>query len=149
MPALSFDYINRNTKNTICLPVSVFKKPVNDEEYALLEGVFDKLLDEVRDDENHPLALAMQIIGENLERFDNEHYPAIGADITEIEMVKYLMKTHGLYQKDLADIFGGQANVSKFLNAERALNKAHIAALKKRFNISADFFIRIHGVGVN
>ncbi len=56
-------------------------------------------------------------------------------------MVKYLMKTHGLYQKDLADIFGGQANVSKFLNAERELNKAQIAALKKRFNISADFFI--------
>jgi HTH-type transcriptional regulator/antitoxin HigA len=84
----------------------------------------------------------MQIISENLEQYDNEHYPAIGENITEIDMVKYLMKSRNLHQVDLADIFGGQANVSKFLNGERPLSKNQIARLKKRFGISADFFVR-------
>ncbi len=53
----------------------------------------------------------MQIIGENLEWYDHEHFPAIGANVSDIDMVKYLMTTHHLHQKDLADIFGSQANV--------------------------------------
>ena len=84
----------------------------------------------------------MQIIGENLEQYDNEHYPDIGHAINEIEMVKYLMKSHHLHQIDLADIFGGQGNVSKYLNGERVLSKNQIVGLKKKFGISADFFMR-------
>ena len=61
--------------------------------------------------------------------------------ISDVDMVKYLMQSHHLHQKDLADIFGSQANVSKFLNGERQLGKNAIAGLKKRFGISADFFV--------
>lgn len=93
------------------------------------------------DDENHPLALAMQIIGDNLEQFDTEHFPAIGKNINDIEMVQHLMRSNHLHQQDLADIFGGQANVSKFLNGKRKLSKAQIAGLKIRFRLSADFFL--------
>ena len=106
-----------------------------------LEKLLDQLIDEVRDNEEHQLAIAMQIIGENLEQYDDEHYPAIGSNISEVDMVKYLMKSQHLHQKDLADIFGGQANVSKFLNGERALGKKAISGLKKKFGISADFFV--------
>jgi len=84
----------------------------------------------------------MQIIGENLEQYDNEHYPEIGHNVSEIDMVKYLMSLHAFHQKDLADIFGGQANVSKFLNGERPLSKNQILGLKKKFGISADFFVK-------
>ena len=49
--------------------------------------------------------------------------------------------THHLHQKDLADIFGSQANVSKFLNGERTLGKNVISGLKQKFGISADFFV--------
>ena len=84
----------------------------------------------------------MQIIGDNLEEYDNEHFDAIGTNLNEIDIVKYLMKLNNLRQKDLADIFGGQANVSKFLNGERSLSKNQIAGLKKRFKISADIFVK-------
>jgi HTH-type transcriptional regulator/antitoxin HigA len=140
--ALAIDYIDPKTDHRFHLPVSVFKKPSNIKEYINLEKVLDKLIDEVRDNEKHPLAIVMQIIGENLEQYDNEHYPAIGSEISEIELVKYLMKKHGLHQNDLADIFSGQANVSKFLNGERPLSKNQIFGLKKRFHISADFFVK-------
>lgn len=54
-------------------------------EYKNLEIVLDQLIDKVRDNESHPLALVMQIIGENLEQFDNEHYPPIGKNISDIK----------------------------------------------------------------
>lgn len=141
MTALSIDYIDERTNHRFHLPLSVFKKPKNREDYSRLEEILEQLIDEVRDDETHPLALAMQIIGDNLEQYDDEHYPDIGAHVTDIEMVRYLMESHHLHQKDLADIFGSQANVSKFLNGERQLGKNAILGLKKRFGISADFFV--------
>ena len=142
MPALSIDYVDQETHHVFHLPLAAFKKPRSTKEYEKLETILDELIDEIRDDEQHPLVLAMQIIGENLEQFDTEHFPAIGQDISDIDMVTHLMKTHGLHQKDLASIFGSQANVSKFLAGERALGKTHILGLKKRFNISADFFLK-------
>ena len=142
MKALAIDYIDNKTKHTFHLPLTVFKKPANDKEYKFLEDILDKLIDEVRDDENHPLALAMQIIGENLEQYDNEHFSLIGENVTDVDMVKYLMNINQLHQKDLAPIFGGQANVSKFLNGERSLGKNHISELKRKFKISADFFLK-------
>jgi len=142
MAALAIDYIDQKTDHKFHLPISVFKKPSNISEYAKLEKLLDKLIDEVRDNEKHPLVDAMQIIGENLEQYDNEHYPEIGHNISEIDMVKYLMNLHNLHQKDLADIFAGQANVSKFLNGERSLSKNQILGLKKKFGISADFFVK-------
>jgi HTH-type transcriptional regulator/antitoxin HigA len=142
MSALAIDYVDRKTEHKFHLPVSVFKKPRNAREYSRLEKILDKLIDEVRSEEKHPLAIVMQIIGENMEQYDNEQYPDIGHDINEIDMIKYLMKSNNLNQADLADIFGGQANVSKYLNGERPLSKNQIIGLKKKFGISADFFMR-------
>jgi len=142
MVALSIDYIDQKTDHKFHLPISVFKKPNNVREYAKLEKILDQLIDEVRDNEKHPLIDAMEIIGENLEQYDNEHYPEIGHNVSEIDMVKYLMISCDFHQKDLADIFGGQANVSKFLNGERPLSKNQILGLKKKFGISADFFVK-------
>lgn len=139
---LGFDYIDSKTHYKIHLPLSVFKKPSNEKEYAKLEIILDKLIDTVRDDEKHPLNIAMQIIGDNLEQYDDENHPIIGKNVTEIEMVKHLIKSNNLHQEDLANIFGGQANVSKFLNGIRSLSKSQILGLKKKFGISADFFVK-------
>jgi HTH-type transcriptional regulator / antitoxin HigA len=142
MPALKIDYVDQETQHEFHLPISVFKKPSNVKEYVKLAKILDELIDKVRENDRHPLALVMQIIGENLEHYDNEHYPQIGANITDVEMVKFLMKSHNLHQTDIANLFGGQANVSKFLSGERPLSKNQIAGLKKRFKISADFFVK-------
>jgi len=142
IPNLAIDYIDQKTTHKFHFPISIFKKPHNSKEYARLEKILDEIIDVVRDNEKHPLAIVMQIIGENLEQYDNEHYPDIGQDINEIDMIKYLMKSNHLHQMDLADIFGSQANVSKYLNGERHLSKHQIIGLKKKFGVSADFFIR-------
>jgi HTH-type transcriptional regulator/antitoxin HigA len=139
---LSIDYIDSKTEHKFHLPVTVFKKPTNDLEYTALEKILDNLIDEVRGNGKHPLALVMQIIGDNLEQYDDENHPPIGQNVSHIEMISHLMKTHNLKQLDLADIFGSQANVSKFLHNERPLSMKQIAGLKKKFEISADFFIK-------
>jgi len=142
MRALKINYTDQKTKHELNFPISIFKKPSNFKEYCKLEKILDELIDEVKEDSKHPLSIAMQIIGENLEQYDNEHFPDIGANISDVAMVKFLMKSHQLHQTDLADIFGGQSNVSKFLNGERPLSKKQIVGLKKKFKISADFFVR-------
>jgi HTH-type transcriptional regulator/antitoxin HigA len=142
MRALAIDYIDKKTEHAFHLPVAVFKKPTNEKEYAKLEKLLDQLIDEVRGNEKHPLASVMEIIGDNLEDYDNLHHATIGHDLSDIDMVKYLMTSRHLHQVDLASIFGGQANVSKFLNGERALSKNQILGLKKQFGISADFFVK-------
>jgi HTH-type transcriptional regulator/antitoxin HigA len=142
MTTLAIDYIDNKSNHKFHIPVSAFKKPTNAKEYARLDKILDELIDEVRDNEKHPLAIVMQIIGENLEQYDNEHHLPIGHNVSEVDMVKHLMKSRHLHQKDLADIFGGQANVSKFLNGERSLSKGQIIGLKNKFGISADFFVK-------
>lgn len=138
--AISIEYFNKATQHTLRLPLIAFKKPVNQQEYDFLEEVLDQLIDEVRGDEKHPLALAMQIIGDNLEEFDGKNFLPIGKNVSEVALVEYLMKNNNLLQKDLIDIFSNQGNVSKFLNGERKLSKTQIAKITHRFKISADFF---------
>ena len=140
--ALKIDYLDQKTNHEFHFPIAVFKKPTNAKEYTKLEKVLDELIDEVRGNSKHPLAIVMQIIGENLEQYDSENHPEIGANISDVAMVKFLMISNNLRQADLADIFGGQANVSRFLNGERSLSKNQILGLKKRFGISADFFVK-------
>lgn len=140
--SLAIDYVNQKTDKQFHLPVSVFKKPSNATEYRKLEKILDQLIDEVRDNEKHPLAIVMEIIGENLEQYDTEHFPAIGSDLSDVELVSFLMKSHHLNQRDLSDVFGGQANVSKFLNGKRALSKSQIIGLKQKFKINVDLFLR-------
>lgn len=138
--ALAIDYTDKKTEKKIHLPVSVFKKPENENEAENLAKVLDKISDIVQGNDKHPLAIVMQIIGENLEAYDDAHFPGLRANATDVEIVSYLMSEHECHQKDLADIFGGQANVSKFLHGERGLSKKQIAGLRKKFGISADLF---------
>jgi HTH-type transcriptional regulator/antitoxin HigA len=62
LPALAIDYVDKNTNHKVHLPISVFKKPSNDKEYNKLQLFLDKLIDEVRGNETHPLSVVMEII---------------------------------------------------------------------------------------
>jgi HTH-type transcriptional regulator/antitoxin HigA len=44
------DYPSKDKQHSFHLPLTVFKKPSNQQEYDFLEGILDKLIDEVRDD---------------------------------------------------------------------------------------------------
>ncbi len=53
--------------------------PHTEEEYNQLVAVLDNLIDEVGEDESHPLASLMEIIGVLIENYETKHIPELGA----------------------------------------------------------------------
>ena len=51
--------------------------PHTEEEYDRLVAVLDDLIDEVGEDETHPLASLMEIVGVLIERYEEEHVPEL------------------------------------------------------------------------
>jgi len=48
-----------------------------DEEYRRLVAILDGLIDEVGENESHPLASLMEIVGVLIEKYEDEHVPDI------------------------------------------------------------------------
>jgi HTH-type transcriptional regulator / antitoxin HigA len=51
----------------------VLRVPHNDQECRQLVKQLDRLVDEVGEDENHPLASMMEVIGVLIEKYEDEH----------------------------------------------------------------------------
>ena len=47
--------------------------PRNERAYRQLVKLLDRLIDEVREDEDHPLASMMEIIGVLIEKYEDDH----------------------------------------------------------------------------
>lgn len=51
--------------------------PHSEEEYRQLVQLFDSLIDEVGENESHPLASLMEIVGVLIEKYEDEHVPEL------------------------------------------------------------------------
>jgi HTH-type transcriptional regulator / antitoxin HigA len=54
--------------------------PHTDEEYRRLVALLDGLIDEVGEDESHPLASLMEIVGVLIEKYEDEHVPELAVE---------------------------------------------------------------------
>lgn len=52
--------------------------PHSEEEYRRLVALLDSFIDEVGEDESHPLASLMEVVGVLIEKYENEHVPGLG-----------------------------------------------------------------------
>lgn len=52
--------------------------PRTEAEYDRLVAILDQLIDEVGNDESHPLASLMDVIGTLIERYEDENLPEFG-----------------------------------------------------------------------
>jgi HTH-type transcriptional regulator/antitoxin HigA len=112
--------------------------PTNEGEYHQLVELLDELTDLVRDDESHPLANLMDVVGVLIETYENEHVPEPASD--PISVLKYFMEEYDLKQKDLAEL-GSQGVVSEILSGKRELNIRQIKALSERFKVPVSVFV--------
>ena len=112
--------------------------PHNKKEYLNLCERLDELIDEVGNDEKHPLASLMETIGLLISKYEEENYPV--KESNGITVLKELMVEHSLNQTDLKEI-GSQGVVSEILNGKRELNIRQIKLLSKRFSVSPAVFI--------
>ena len=51
--------------------------PHTEEEYRRLVALLDGLIDEIGEDESHPLASLMEIVGVLVEKYEDEHVPEL------------------------------------------------------------------------
>lgn len=52
--------------------------PHTESEYERLVALLDSLIDHAGEDENHPFASLMEVIGTLIERYEDEHVPELG-----------------------------------------------------------------------
>ena len=116
----------------------VFSVPHNQEECDKLIEFLDSLIDDVGDNENHPLASLMETIGSLIETYESQYVGEIEGN--PIASLKALMEEHGLKQSDLSEI-GSQGVVSEILSGKRQLNVRQIKMLSQRFKVSPAVFV--------
>ena len=116
----------------------IFSVPHNEKDHEKLVKLLDSLIDEVGNNENHPLASLMETIGSLIETYESQNYDEI--DGNPIAALNALMEEHGLNQSDLTEI-GSQGVVSEILSGKRQLNVRQIKMLGKRFKVSSAVFV--------
>ena len=107
-------------------------------DYARAVAMLDEIIDEIGEDEKHPMAELADALSVFVEKYEAEHMAIPEADLAAV--LKYFMNEHGLRQTDLPEI-GSQGVVSEVLAGKRELNKRQITALAKRFGVSPAVFL--------
>ena len=110
----------------------------DEREYEDAVERMNQLLDEIGEDESHPLYSLLDTLGTLIQAYEEEHYPipdAKGADV-----LRFLMDEHDLTQSELPEV-GSQGVVSEILSGKRELNVRQIRALAERFKVSAAAFV--------
>ena len=116
----------------------IFSVPHNKKDYNKLVNLLDRLIDEVGNNEYHPLASLMETIGTLIETFESQYVNEI--DGNPIDTLNALMEEHSLKQSDLSEL-GSQGVVSEILSGKRQLNVRQVKMLSKRFKVSPAVFI--------
>jgi HTH-type transcriptional regulator/antitoxin HigA len=116
----------------------IFSVPHNKKDYNKLVNLLDNLIDEVGNNENHPLISLMETIGSLIETYESQYINEMEG--TPIDALNALLVEHGLKQSDLSEI-GTQGVVSEILSGKRQLNVRQIKILSKRFKVSPAVFI--------
>ncbi len=109
-----------------------------EEDYEKRVILLNKLIDTVADDEDHPLAGLLELVGGLIESYDSAHYELESA--SPHDTLRYLMEEHGLRQSDLSEI-GSQGVVSELLSGKRVINARQAKLLGARFKVSPAVFL--------
>jgi len=107
--------------------------------YRAMANLMNKLVEEIRDRETHPLMGLLDIA-----TFFVRDYEERNIDIPDAEpptVLQLLMEQHSLRQTDLVQFFGSSSNISEVLNGKREINAGQARALARRFGVSPAVFV--------
>ena len=114
-------------------------RPIRSEmEYDRMVVLMNSLLDVAGDDEDHPLSSLLELAGDLVSRYEQEHHPIEPA--SPRDALRFLMETRGLKQEDLRAVVP-QSNLSAILAGKRKISAAMAGKLGKFFGISAAVFV--------
>lgn len=111
----------------------------NDEELAQYTAALFALT--AKEDTTRNENDAIELLTLLIERYESTRYPVPQAE--PVEVLRYLMESNKISQRDLISEFGAESTVSLVLSGKRTMNRDHIARLSKRFHVSpAVFFLQ-------
>ena len=110
----------------------------NEKEYDLAIERLNALIDEVGDNEEHPLYELLDTLGAVIHTYEEMHYPM--PECSGVEMLQFLMEVHQLEPSDLPEI-GASDAVLELLSGKRELTVKHLQALAARFHVSPTVFV--------
>ncbi|MEX0614123.1 MAG: helix-turn-helix domain-containing protein [Pirellulales bacterium] len=109
----------------------------NEREYNRAVKRLNEFIDEIGDDERHPLYSLLDTLGTVIHAYEETHHAM--PNVKGRHILRFLMDEHGLKQADLPKI-GSQGVVSEILRGKRELNTRQISILAKRFGVSPAVF---------
>jgi HTH-type transcriptional regulator/antitoxin HigA len=108
-------------------------------QHERMVALMNQILDVVGENERHPLAGLLDLVGDLVAGYEARAHPV--PDAAPREVLQLLMKEHGLTQTALRDELGGQSVVSDILKGKREINSRQAKALAARFGVSPAAFI--------
>lgn len=112
----------------------------NERDFGRMQSLMDMLLAEVGDNENHPLADLLDVVGMLVSQYEDENTPGLQS-AEPLDVLRFLMEQHNLKQSDLRKEIGTQGVVSEILSGSRQINARQAKALAKRFGVSPAVFL--------
>ncbi len=109
-----------------------------EDDYAQARATIDVLLDEVGDDEDHPLADVLDLLSDQIKAYEDEHVAIPESEPKEV--LRFLMEQQGLKQEDLSDC-APQGRISDILSGKRSISKDIAKCLAHRFQVRVDVFL--------
>jgi len=109
-----------------------------EEDYERASATIDVLLNEIGDNENHPLADVLDYLADQVKVYEDERFSIPKAEPHDV--LRFLMDQQGLRQEDLGDC-APQSRISEILAGKRAISKEIARRLAKRFNVHGDIFL--------
>lgn len=114
-------------------------RPIRNEmEYDRMVAMVNSLLDVAGDDEDHPLSSLLELAGELVFRYEQEHHAIKPANPKDA--LRFLMEARGLKQEDLSAIVA-QSNLSSILAGKRKISATMAGKLGQFFGISPAVFV--------
>ena len=110
----------------------------NEKEYDLAIERLNALIDEIGDNEEHPLYELLDTLGAVIHTYEEKHHPM--PECSGVEMLQFLMEAHHLEPSDLPEI-GTSDTVLAILNGKCELTVKHLQALAARFQVSPTVFV--------
>lgn len=110
----------------------------SDRDHAIAVERVHALLEEIGDDEQHPLYGLLDTLGTLIHAYEEEHVPI--PEASGAEVLEFLIEEHGLQPEDLPELGAAQA-VRAVLSGKRELHVGEIRALAERFRVSPAVFI--------
>lgn len=114
-------------------------RPIRSEaEYDRMVTLMNQLLDTVGDNASHPLAGLLDLVGDLVGDYDQDHFAIAASEPREV--LHTLMEAKGLSQSDLAGIVP-QSNLSAILAGKRNISAGLAVKLAGYFKVNLALFI--------